>query len=402
MLAVIDRIGELIQALETGEALASEDDEQLIAALNPRPCRPHRRSSGRTPPEPEAKKALRSIRLSVDLLDRMMSGVSDAVLARNELARRLRDAPRDVEVEAAFERVSACIAEIRDGITRTRMQRIDSLFAGLPRMVRDLAAEFGKQVQLQVDGGDVELDREMIEMIRDPLTHIVRNAIDHGIETPEERAAAGKAAVGDAQGFRPPGRQPDSDRGRRRRPRHRWRGAGPQGDGGGPDHRRAGREDDRGAEDRSGLHAEPFDRRGSDRDFRPRRRHGRGPRQYRADRRRGRSSNSRPSQGVRLCIRVPLTLTIIPALTVSAGGQVFAIPRSAIDEILRAGGGAVRIERVGEAEIATIRGRRVPLVALADLLGVEAGATRDDAAPDPAEARRRRRLCARRRCGPRS
>ena len=98
-------------------------------------------------------------------------------------------------VEAAFERVSACIAEIRDGITRTRMQRIDSLFAGLPRMVRDLAAELGKQVALEVDGGDVELDREMIEMIRDPLTHIVRNAIDHGIES-ARRARRGRQAGG--------------------------------------------------------------------------------------------------------------------------------------------------------------------------------------------------------------
>ena len=69
------------------------------------------------------------------------------------------------------------------------MQRIDSLFVGLPRMVRDLSAELGKQVWLEIDGGDVELDREMIEMIRDPLTHIIRNAIDHGIEPPAERAA---------------------------------------------------------------------------------------------------------------------------------------------------------------------------------------------------------------------
>ena len=112
------------------------------------------------------------------------------------------------------------------------MQRIDSLFAGLPRMVRDLAAELGKQVRLEADGGDVELDREMIEMIRDPLTHIVRNAIDHGIEKPEERAAAGKTGDGHAQGLGPPGRQPDPDRGRRRRPRHRRRGARPQGQGG--------------------------------------------------------------------------------------------------------------------------------------------------------------------------
>ena len=111
--------------------------------------------------------------------------------------------------------------------------------------------------------------------------------------------------------------------------------------------------------------------------------------------------DSRPGQGVRLAIRVPLTLTIIPALTVSAGGQIFAIPRSAIDEILRAGGGAVRIDRVGEAEVATVRGRRVPLVGLADLLGVEAPAAARRAEDHPAQARRRRRLCARRRCGPR-
>ena len=88
--------------------------------------------------------------------------------------------------------------------------------------------------------------------------------------------------------------------------------------------------------------------------------------------------DSRISQGVKLCIRVPLTLTIIPALTVSAGGQIFAIPRSAIDEIWRVGGGAVRIDKIGEAEVATVRGRRVPLIALAALLGVEAEARRDE------------------------
>ena len=81
---------------------------------------------------------------------------------------------------------------------------------------------------------------------------------------------------------------------------------------------------------------------------------------------------------MKLAIRVPLTLTIIPALTVSANGQFFAIPRSAIDEILRVGSDAVRIDAVGEAEVATVRGRRVPLVGLADLLGVDAHVGRDE------------------------
>ena len=125
-----------------------------------------------------------------------MSGVSDMVLARNELARRLRETEGDVTVDGAFERLCGIIAEMRDAITRTRMQRIENLFVALPRMVRDLSGELGKQVLVDIEGGDVELDREMIEMIRDPLTHIIRNAVDHGIEKPAERLKAGKREIG--------------------------------------------------------------------------------------------------------------------------------------------------------------------------------------------------------------
>jgi two-component system chemotaxis sensor kinase CheA len=371
VLAVIDRIGELVQALETGEPPASGDDAQLIDALSSAPVL--EAAAEAAAPEPEARKSVRSIRLSVDLLDRMMSGVSDAVLARNELARRLRDAPRDVAVEAAFERVSACIAEIRDGITRTRMQRIDSLFSGLPRLVRDLSAELGKQVRLDVDGGDVELDREMIEMIRDPLTHIVRNAIDHGIESPEERAAAGKKAAGTLKvSARQAGNQiliEVAD------------------DGRGID----GEALVRTAKAAGLISAEHAERLGPAQKlaliFTPSLStaervtaisgRGVGMDVVRANIERIGGVvdiDSRPSQGVRLCIRVPLTLTIIPALTITAGGQVFAIPRSAIDEILRAS--SVRIDRVGEAEIATVRDRRLPLVALSALLGIDSATPR--------------------------
>lgn len=374
VLAVIDRIGEIVQALESGEKLASEDDGPLIAALArdvaaaPAPGAP-------AAAEPEARRAVRSIRLSVDLLDRMMNGVSDAVLARNELARRLRDAPRDVAVEAAFERVSACIAEIRDGITRTRMQRIDSLFAGLPRLVRDLAAELGKQVRLDADGGDVELDREMIEMIRDPLTHIVRNAIDHGIEPPDERAAAGKPEAGTLKvSARQAGNQiliEVADDGR-----------GIDGEALVRKARAAGllsadqAEKLTPAQKIALVFAPGLSTAGEITAISGR---GVGMDVVRANIERIGGVvdvDSRAAQGVKLAIRVPLTLTIIPALTVSVNGQCFAIPRSAIDEILRIGGGAVRIDAVGEAEIATVRGRRVPLIALAPLLGVEAALER--------------------------
>jgi two-component system chemotaxis sensor kinase CheA len=374
VLSVIDRIGELVLALETGEALASEDDEQLIAALK-EGAAPAAESADPQAQLIDSRKAQRSIRLSVDLLDRMMSGVSDAVLARNELARRLREAPTDMVVEAAFDRVSACIAQIRDAITRTRMQRIDSLFAGLPRMVRDISGELDKQVRLDVDGGDVELDREMIEMIRDPLTHMVRNAIDHGIEPADERVAAGKPSSGTLcvcarqSGnqilieVNDDGRGVDGDRLVKKAlangvitPERAERLT--------PSQKTALMFE---AGLSTALEVTAISGRGVGMDV------------VRANIERIGGLievESKPGKGVRFTIRVPLTLTIIPALTVSAGGQIFAIPRAAIEEILRAGGTAVRLETLGDACIATIRGRRVPLVTLASLLGD------DDVKPD--------------------
>ena len=85
---------------------------------------------------------------------------------------------------------------MRDVISKTRMQRVERLFAAMPRMVRDLSRDLDKRIELSLEGGDVEMDREMVEMVVDPLTHIVRNSIDHGIETPERRRAAGKPEAG--------------------------------------------------------------------------------------------------------------------------------------------------------------------------------------------------------------
>ena len=121
----------------------------------------------------------------------------------------------DPSIEAALERLSLTVGEMRDTVTRTRMQKIDALFSALPRMVRDTAAELGKSVTLQIEGGDVELDREMIEMMRDPLVHIIRNAIDHGIEAPAERRAGGQARDRPPDRLGAPVGQPDHHRDRR-------------------------------------------------------------------------------------------------------------------------------------------------------------------------------------------
>ena len=366
VLAVIDRIGEMITTIEAGEPLPSGDDSDLIQALQPG-------AENAAAPvamamvDGKAIAAPRTIRLSVELLDRVMSGVSDMVLARNELARRLREATGDVVVDGAFERLSGIIADMRDAITRTRMQRVENLFVALPRMVRDLSAELGKQVLVDIDGGDVELDREMIEMIRDPLTHIIRNAVDHGIELPAERLKTGKREIGLLSvSARQSGNQILIDI---------------VDDGRGIDGARLaekavaagtlGRTEAAAMTPRERLElifeaglstaneVTAISGRGVGMDV------------VRSNIERIGGTveiDSKPGGGTRMTLRVPLTLTIIPALTVSIGSQHFAIPRSAIEEIVRANGSSVTFDRIGGAGVVTIRGRRVPEVALADVL----------------------------------
>src|SRR4051812_26583010 len=370
VLAAIDRIGELIQALESGEALASQDDEPLVQALGSVPDPKSAPAAAAAAAQPQRTPAIRSIRLPVDLLDRMMSGVSDLVLARNELARRLREAAPGADVAACFDRVSGTIADLRDAVTRTRMQRIEQLFSPLPRMVRDLCAETGKQVALTIDGGDVELDREMIEMIRDPLTHIVRNAIDHGIEAPEARRAAGKPEAGSLAvracqagnqiliDIADDGRGIDGERLVARALATGTLTA-----------ERAGRLI---PAQKIALIFEPGLSTAAEVTSLSGRGVGMDVVRANVERIGGLVDvDSRPGEGVTLTLRVPLTLTIIPALTVGAAGQSFALPRSAIEEIVRVKGGAARIERLGGARVVTLRGRRLPLVSLPELIGGE-------------------------------
>jgi two-component system chemotaxis sensor kinase CheA len=372
VLAVVDRIGEMISAIDAGEDFPLGDDSELIDALAPGAEGPAVQAVAAVAADhgPKGNAATpRTIRLSVELLDRVMSGVSDMVLARNELARRLREASGDVEVDGAFERLSGIIAEMRDAITRTRMQRIENLFVALPRMVRDLSAELGKQVLVDIDGGDVELDREMIEMIRDPLTHIIRNAVDHGIEKPADRLKAGKREIGLLSvSARQSGNQiliEIADDGKGIDGQKLVEKALANGVIEREVAQRLSKAEQLALVFEAGLST---------------------AKQVTAISGRGvgmdvvRSNveriggivevDSAPGIGTRMVLRVPLTLTIIPALTVSIGSQHFAIPRSAIEEIVRANGSSVTLERIGGAGVATIRGRRVPEVALADVLGL--------------------------------
>ncbi|MGE4323580.1 MAG: chemotaxis protein CheW [Sphingobium sp.] len=383
VLGIMDRIGVLTEAVATGAPPPGHDDDMLIDAL-----REQRLADGDgaapTHADPSIAAAAagdstrtagplsapRTIRLPLSLIDRLMNGISDMVLARNEMARKLRDRTADPELDTVFERLSACVADMRDSISRTRMQRVDRLFAALPRMVRDLGRDLGKRIALTLEGGDVEMDREMIEMVVDPLTHIVRNSVDHGIEPPEERRAAGKPEAGSLHvAARQSGNQIVIE---------------VADDGRGIDvdalvakavacgalsaQAAAGLSEEERLDliFRPGLSTAPTITAISGR--------GVGMDVVRANVERIGgviALENRPGRGVRIVLRVPLTLTIIPGLILRAGGQYFAIPRAAVIEMMHETSDMLKVTTVGGAKVATIRSVRHSLVDLEDVLGME-------------------------------
>ena len=136
-----------------------------------------------------------TIRVDVGLLDKLMNLVGELVLARNQIL-QFSARQEDAVFNATSQRLNLITTQLQEGVMKTRMQPIRTVWNKLPRMVRDLAAGCGKQIELEMEGAETELDRSIIEAIKDPLTHIVRNACDHGLETPEERIRAGKPPVG--------------------------------------------------------------------------------------------------------------------------------------------------------------------------------------------------------------
>ncbi|MEH3046786.1 chemotaxis protein CheA [Sphingomonas adhaesiva] len=384
ILAIIDRIGEIVEALDAGGGLDDSGEDDLIAALDG-PAAIAMEAAALAAPvtadglpaEPQAgaapsatRASARSVRLSVDLLDRMMSGVSDMVLARNQLARHVREI-EDPRLETMLERLTISVDDLRDIVTRTRMQRVETLFAALPRLVRDTAATLGKAVTLVIEGGDVELDREMIELLRDPLVHLVRNAIDHGVEERADRILSGKPATAE---LRVVARQAGNliiidivD------------------DGRGVDTAalvaKLGREQPLRAaalamldeEARLALIFEPglssretattLSGRGVGMDVV----------KANVEQIGGRISLvNRPGQGLAVSLEVPLTLAILNTVIVEAAGTRFAIARQSVDEIVAVNQGAVRIDAVGgDAAVAVVRGQRLAMVRLPDIVGGE-------------------------------
>ncbi len=367
VLSIVDRIGEIVEAIDVGVALDDSGENLLIAALDEQSEAPA--AAVATPTQMVgSRNSSRSVRLNVELLDRMMSGMSDMVLARNELARRLRDDDVDPGVEAALERLSLTVADMRETVTRTRMQKIDALFSALPRMVRDTAAEVGKSVMLHIEGSDVELDREMIEMMRDPLVHIVRNSIDHGIEAPAERRAAGKRENGRLSiAARQSGNQiivEISDDGRGIATDRLVKKIAAQGIRSEAELNALSEKAKLDLVFEPGLSTKDEVTAISGR--------GVGMDVVRANVEQigGRIDlHNTPGKGLCIAIHVPLTLSIISTICVGVEGQRFALPRQSTEEIVRVGGDAIRIDMLGDTPVAMVRDRRLPLVDLGRVLG---------------------------------
>ncbi len=138
---------------------------------------------------------LESVRVDVELLDKLMDLAGELVLTRNQIM-QLQGTLGDSSLTAASQRLNLVTMGLQDGIMRMRMQPIDHVLSKFPRMVRDIARACKKLVRLEMDGKSTELDKTLIESIKDPMTHLIRNAIDHGIEDPEQRERAGKHPEG--------------------------------------------------------------------------------------------------------------------------------------------------------------------------------------------------------------
>jgi len=139
--------------------------------------------------------ANQSIRVNLDVLENLMQMVGELVLARNQLLQIVRNRD-DQELKAPLQHLSRITTELQEGVMKTRMQPIGNAWSKFPRLIRDLSIELGKKIELRMEGAETELDRQLLELIKDPLTHMVRNSCDHGLEGPIDRLAAGKSETG--------------------------------------------------------------------------------------------------------------------------------------------------------------------------------------------------------------
>jgi two-component system chemotaxis sensor kinase CheA len=316
------------------------------------------------------KSANQSIRVTVDTLEQLMTMVSELVLTRNQLLEIVRR-HEESEFKTPLQRLSNVTAELQEGVMKTRMQPIGNAWQKLPRIVRDLSNELGKKIDLEMQGADTELDRQVLDLIKDPLTHMVRNSADHGLETAEERRAVGKPEHGliRLSAYHEGGyiiiRIADDGRGldtERIKAKAIAQGLISEVDA----------EKLPEAQIHKFIFAPGFSTAAKVTNV-----SGRGVGmdvvRNNIDQIGGTIDvKSVAGAGLSFAIKIPLTLAIVAALIVEAGGHRFAIPQLSVVELVRARSGSEhRIESIKNTRVLRLRDKLLPLISLRQLFGLD-------------------------------
>ncbi|MCP3404495.1 hybrid sensor histidine kinase/response regulator [Bradyrhizobium sp. CCGB01] len=320
--------------------------------------------------------ANQSIRVNVDTLEHLMTMVSELVLTRNQLLEISRR-NEDTEFKVPLQRLSNVTAELQEGVMKTRMQPIGNAWQKLPRIVRDLSSELGKQIELEMHGADTELDRQVLDLIKDPLTHMVRNSADHGLETPAERLASGKGEQGTIRlsAYHEGGHIiiciADNGRGlNTEKIKAKAISSGLVSE--------AELEKMSEAQIHKFIFAPGFSTAAAITSVSGR---GVGMDVVRTniDQIGGTIDiKSVAGEGSSVTIKIPLTLAIVSALIVEAAGDRFAIPQLSVVELVRARANSEhRIERIKDTAVLRLRNKLLPLIHLKKLLKIDDGAASD-------------------------
>jgi two-component system chemotaxis sensor kinase CheA len=320
--------------------------------------------------------ANQSIRVNVDTLEHLMTMVSELVLTRNQLLEISRR-HEDNEFKVPLQRLSNVTAELQEGVMKTRMQPIGNAWQKLPRIIRDLSSDLGKQIELEMHGADTELDRQVLDLIKDPLTHMVRNSADHGLETPAERVKAGKPEQGTIRlsAYHEGGHIiiciADNGRGlntERIKAKAIQSGIATE----------AELEKMSEAQIHKFIFAPGFSTAATVTSVSGR---GVGMDVVRTniDQIGGTIDiKSVSGEGSSVTIKIPLTLAIVSALIVEAAGDRFAIPQLSVVELVRARANSEhRIERIKDTPVLRLRNKLLPLMHLKKLLKIDDGTSSD-------------------------
>ncbi len=353
-----------VAAAPVEEAPKMEHAEDAAHEHDNHPAQAAAKPADGVPAGANAAAAGGGIRVDVGLLDKLMNLVGELVLARNQIL-QFSAATENATLAGSTQRLNLITSELQEGVMKTRMQPIGNVWSKFPRIVRDLSQMCGKKIRVEMEGKETELDKTIIEAIKDPLTHVIRNSVDHGVETPETRRKAGKPEEGllSLRAFHEGGQVNIEiiD------------------DGGGVNIDRVKKK----ALEKGLITAEHAarmsDREATNLIFLPgfstaekvTNVSGRGVGmdvvKTNIEKIGGTVDvQSKTGIGTTLRIRIPLTLAIIPALIITSGGDRFAIPQVSLLELVRLGEEQAKtgIEDIHGAPVYRLRGNLLPLVNL--------------------------------------